>query len=53
MEEQELRVQLDEGDEVCYGFDELDELAHAYAISIHWSQGTEYPCVVVPLATSA
>ena len=36
-----------------YGFDELDELTHAYAISIHRSQGSEYPCVVAALTTSA
>jgi exodeoxyribonuclease V alpha subunit len=31
----------------------LDELTHAYAVSIHRSQGSEYPCVVVPLTMSA
>ena len=31
------------------GFDELDELAHAYAVTIHRSQGSEYPAVVIPL----
>ena len=40
-------------EEVAYGFDELDELTHAYAVSIHRSQGSEYPCVVVPLTMSA
>jgi len=53
LEEQELRVLLDEDEEVAYGFDELDELTHAYAVSIHRSQGSEYPCVVVPLTMSA
>ncbi len=53
LEEQELRVLLDDGREVRYAFDELDELTHAYAISIHRSQGSEYPCVVIPLTTSA
>jgi exodeoxyribonuclease V alpha subunit len=53
LEDQELRVRLDEDEEVGYGFDELDELTHAYAVSIHRSQGSEYPCVVVPLTTSA
>jgi exodeoxyribonuclease V alpha subunit len=52
-EEGELRVLLDEDEEVRYGFDELDELTHAYAVSIHRSQGSEYPCVVVPLVTGA
>jgi exodeoxyribonuclease V alpha subunit len=53
LEEQQMRVRLDDGREVVYDFDELDELTHAYAISIHRSQGSEYPCVVVPLTTSA
>jgi exodeoxyribonuclease V alpha subunit len=53
LEDQELRVQLDEDEEVGYGFEELDELTHAYAVSIHRSQGSEYPCAVVPVTTSA
>ena len=53
LEDQTLRVRLDDGREVRYAFDELDELTHAYAVTIHRSQGSEYPCVVVPLTTSA
>ncbi len=53
LEDQELRVLMDETDEVAYDFLELDEVTHAYAVSIHRSQGSEYPCVVVPLTTSA
>jgi exodeoxyribonuclease V alpha subunit len=53
LEDQELRVLLDEDEEVGYGFDELDELTHAYAVSVHRSQGSEYPCVVVPLVMGA
>jgi exodeoxyribonuclease V alpha subunit len=53
LEDQELQVLLDDGRQVRYAFDELDELTHAYAISIHRSQGSEYPCVVVPLTTNA
>jgi exodeoxyribonuclease V alpha subunit len=53
LEDQELRVLLDEDEEVGYGFDELDELTHAYAVSIHRAQGSEYPCVVVPLVMGA
>jgi exodeoxyribonuclease V alpha subunit len=37
--------------EVRYDFGELDELSPAYAITIHKSQGSEFPCVVIPLAT--
>jgi exodeoxyribonuclease V alpha subunit len=53
LEDQRLKVQMDEGEEIAYDFDELDELTHAYAISIHRSQGSEYPCVVIPLTTTA
>ena len=38
---------------VDYGFDELDELDCAYAVTIHCSQGSEYPAVVIPLTTSS
>ncbi|MDQ4061804.1 MAG: ATP-dependent RecD-like DNA helicase, partial [Pseudomonadota bacterium] len=40
-----------EGREVAYGFGELDELVLAYATTIHKSQGSEYPAVVIPLTT--
>ncbi len=39
------------GRNVDYEFDELDELTLAYAISVHKSQGSEYPAVVVPITT--
>jgi len=38
---------------VDYGFDELDEIAHAYAVTIHRSQGSEYPAVVIRLTISS
>jgi exodeoxyribonuclease V alpha subunit len=47
--EQELLIEFD-GREVVYEFSELDELSLAYAISIHKSQGSEFPVVVIPLA---
>ena len=49
-EDSELVVVFD-GREVSYGFGELDELVLAYATTIHKSQGSEYPAVVIPLAT--
>jgi exodeoxyribonuclease V alpha subunit len=52
-DEQRLTVLTDEDEEVPYDFDELDELAHAYAVTIHRSQGSEYPAVVVPVTTGA
>jgi exodeoxyribonuclease V alpha subunit len=40
-----------EGRAVEYDFNELDELQLAYAITVHKSQGAEYPAVVIPLHT--
>ena len=48
--EREVRVRFDQR-EVVYDFGELDELSLAYAITIHKSQGSEFPAVVIPLAT--
>ncbi|GAA3870608.1 ATP-dependent RecD-like DNA helicase [Streptomyces sedi] len=53
VDEQRLTVRTDEDEEVPYDFAELDELSHAYAVTIHRSQGSEYPCVVIPVTTSA
>jgi exodeoxyribonuclease V alpha subunit len=53
MEDQKLTVRTDDGEDVDYEFGELDELTHAYAVSIHRSQGSEYPCVVIPVTMSA
>jgi exodeoxyribonuclease V alpha subunit len=53
VEEHTLTVRTDEDESVDYGFDELDELAHAYAVTIHRSQGSEYPAVVIPLTTAS
>ena len=49
IEESELVIEF-EGRDVPYQFNELDEVSLAYAISIHKSQGSEYPCVVIPMA---
>lgn len=49
-EEGELSVAFD-GRQVRYGFGELDELQLAYAVTIHKSQGSEYPAVVIPVVT--
>ena len=46
----EITARFD-GRAVTYGFGELDALAPAYATTIHKSQGSEYPAVVIPLMT--
>jgi exodeoxyribonuclease V alpha subunit len=48
--EREVAVRFDHR-EVVYDFGELDEVSLAYAITIHKSQGSEFPAVVIPLAT--
>ncbi|WP_449244504.1 SF1B family DNA helicase RecD2 [Desulfobacca acetoxidans] len=49
-EMQELTI-IFENREVIYDFGELDEIVLAYAISVHKSQGSEYPAVVLPMVT--
>jgi exodeoxyribonuclease V alpha subunit len=49
-EEQEIVVQYD-GRAVPYEYTELDEIVLAYAVSVHKSQGSEYPVVVMPILT--
>jgi hypothetical protein len=50
LEQQTLTVRTDEDELVDYDF---GELAHAYAVTIHRSQGSEYPALVIPLTTSS
>lgn len=44
-----VTVEFDEGRMVDYSFKQLEELELAYAITIHKSQGSEYPAVVIPV----
>lgn len=49
-DDSELMIDYD-GREVIYEFDELDEITLAYAVSVHKSQGSEYPAVIMPVVT--
>lgn len=49
-EEKELIIQFD-GRSVLYEYPDLDEIVLAYAVSVHKSQGSEYPAVVIPILT--
>ncbi len=50
LENQVMVVRIDDRP-VPYDFSDLDELVHAYAVSVHKSQGSEYPAVVMPILT--
>jgi len=52
-EERLVEIRMDDGQTVGYGYDELDEILHAYAITVHRAQGSEYPYVIIPLTTAA
>lgn len=44
-----VKIEFDDGRAADYSYGQLDELEHAYAITIHKSQGSEYPVVIIPL----
>ena len=46
-----MRLSPEGQSDITYDFAELDELVLAYATTIHKSQGSEYPAVVIPLST--
>ncbi|MCZ4098001.1 SF1B family DNA helicase RecD2 [Streptomyces sp. H39-C1] len=48
-----LTVTFDDGEQAAYPFADLDELVHAYALTVHRSQGSEYPYVIVPMVNAA
>lgn len=48
---EQMTVEFDEGRKIVYPFAQLDELELAYAITVHKSQGSEYPAIVMPLLT--
>ncbi len=48
--DQKVMLNFD-GRQVDYDFSSLDEIVHAYAVSVHKSQGSEYPAVIIPVLT--
>jgi exodeoxyribonuclease V alpha subunit len=49
-EDQKMVIEYD-GRRISYDFSELEEISLAYAITVHKSQGSEYPAVIIPLVT--
>lgn len=48
---EEIEIEYDENRFATYSFKQLDEIELAYAVTIHKSQGSEYPAVIIPLLT--
>jgi exodeoxyribonuclease V alpha subunit len=46
-------VHTDDGEQIAYDFAQLDDLVHAYAVSVHKAQGSEFPHVVAPITMDA
>lgn len=49
-ETQEIVINFD-GSEIIYDYADMDEIVHAYAVSVHKAQGSEYPVVIMPVTT--
>lgn len=52
-EAHQLTITFYDGETATYPFTDLDELVHAYALTVHRSQGSEYPYVIIPMVNAA
>ena len=52
-EEKQLQVKYDDGKIAWYAFQDLEELEHSYAITVHKSQGSEFDVVILPITASS
>ncbi|HEX4789071.1 MAG TPA: AAA family ATPase [Actinospica sp.] len=53
LKEAGLTVETEEGEAIRYDLDDLDDLAHSYALTVHKAQGSEFPHIVAPLTMDA
>lgn len=52
-EEKQLEIQYDDDKHVWYSYQDLDQLEHAYAITVHKSQGSEFDVVILPIPSAS
>ena len=52
-ESKQVKIRFDDDKEVWYQFTELDQIEHAYAITVHKAQGSEFDVVIMPIAQTA
>ena len=52
-EEKQVQVLYDDNKNVWYSYQDIDQIEHAYAITVHKSQGSEFDVVILPITASA
>lgn len=52
-EEKQIQVLYDDDKNVWYSYQDIDQIEHAYAITVHKSQGSEFDVVILPITASA
>ena len=52
-EEKQIQVLYDDDKNVWYSYQDIDQIEHAYAITVHKSQGSEFDVVILPIAATA
>ena len=49
----QIKIKFDDDKEVWYGYNELEQIEHAYAITVHKAQGSEFDVVIMPISQTA